>query len=336
MPIPPPPWFDGQTEDVDGVQKTYSLAYNRWKNVSSTPLGEYRTIPSDGSVTREKIASGAVVDDAIVTMSASKIRGVIPASNLPAYVDDVVEFANRPAFPSAGAAGILYVALDTSLVYRWSGSDYVPTGPAAGGLPPAGSVTNQLLADVEANTIKGARVAGRPKDLSPADVRAILIADAGAGPAQRYLGVDGAFAVPNLGVVGGIGPIAVPASAVGLAVSPSQAVIDLGIDGTSCGMFCVAGIFVSPPATVDVSISTNGGQTWTGGLLSFASFVGTKARGGAFTVDGEVGEGKSGLLFPTTSATSLFLEPVGQRLMRVARRDGGALSISRLTVTRIA
>lgn len=56
---------------------------------------------------------------------ASLVDGKVPASQLPAYVDDVLEYATASAFPAAGEAGKIYVALDTNLVYRWSGSAYV-------------------------------------------------------------------------------------------------------------------------------------------------------------------------------------------------------------------
>jgi hypothetical protein len=49
----------------------------------------------------------------------------VPAAQLPAFVDDVLEFANRAAFPETGESGKIYVALDTNLTYRWSGSTYV-------------------------------------------------------------------------------------------------------------------------------------------------------------------------------------------------------------------
>lgn len=52
-------------------------------------------------------------------------NGKIPQSQLPSYVDDVLEFANRSAFPISGESGKIYVALDTNLTYRWSGSEYV-------------------------------------------------------------------------------------------------------------------------------------------------------------------------------------------------------------------
>jgi hypothetical protein len=51
--------------------------------------------------------------------------GKVPSAQLPAYVDDVLEFANLAAFPGTGTAGVIYVALDTNKTYRWSGSAYV-------------------------------------------------------------------------------------------------------------------------------------------------------------------------------------------------------------------
>lgn len=49
----------------------------------------------------------------------------IPAAQLPSYVDDVLEYDNKSAFPETGEAGKIYVAKDTNLTYRWSGSAYI-------------------------------------------------------------------------------------------------------------------------------------------------------------------------------------------------------------------
>lgn len=51
--------------------------------------------------------------------------GKIAASLLPSYVDDVVEVANYASLPGSGEQGKIYVALDTNVTYRWSGSAYV-------------------------------------------------------------------------------------------------------------------------------------------------------------------------------------------------------------------
>lgn len=52
-------------------------------------------------------------------------NGLVPSSQLPSYVDDVLEYASVSAFPSTGETGKIYVALDTNKTYRWSGSEYV-------------------------------------------------------------------------------------------------------------------------------------------------------------------------------------------------------------------
>ena len=53
--------------------------------------------------------------------------GQIDSAYLPAYVDDVLEFESRDAFPTTGESGKIYV--DTSVeennTYRWSGSTYI-------------------------------------------------------------------------------------------------------------------------------------------------------------------------------------------------------------------
>lgn len=60
-----------------------------------------------------------------LSTKADLVGGKVPASQLPSYVDDVLEFANLAAFPEAGEAEKIYVALDTNFTYRWSGSVYV-------------------------------------------------------------------------------------------------------------------------------------------------------------------------------------------------------------------
>lgn len=57
--------------------------------------------------------------------------GLIKSELLPSYVDDVLEFANQAAFPGTGETGKIYVALDTNLIYRWSGSAYVQVASGA-------------------------------------------------------------------------------------------------------------------------------------------------------------------------------------------------------------
>ena len=56
--------------------------------------------------------------------------GRIPASQIPGGFDNIEEYANLAAFPTTGEEGKIYVAKDTNLTYRWTGSQYVEISPS--------------------------------------------------------------------------------------------------------------------------------------------------------------------------------------------------------------
>lgn len=56
--------------------------------------------------------------------------GKVPSSQLPSFVDDVLEYDSLSSFPSTGEAGKIYVAKDTNKTYRWSGTAYVEISPS--------------------------------------------------------------------------------------------------------------------------------------------------------------------------------------------------------------
>lgn len=51
--------------------------------------------------------------------------GKVPSTQLPSYVDDVLEFTQLDQLPNLGESGKIYVVTSTNLQYRWSGNDYV-------------------------------------------------------------------------------------------------------------------------------------------------------------------------------------------------------------------
>lgn len=57
-------------------------------------------------------------------------NGLVISSQLPSYVDDVLEYASTSEFPATGESGKIYVALDTNLTYRWTGSAYAEISPS--------------------------------------------------------------------------------------------------------------------------------------------------------------------------------------------------------------
>jgi len=80
-----------------------------------------------GDVTALDVRVTAIENDygvagGLATLDGS---GLVPSNQLPSYVDDVLEYANLAAFPATGETGKIYVAIDTSKCYRWSGSVYI-------------------------------------------------------------------------------------------------------------------------------------------------------------------------------------------------------------------
>ena len=80
----------------------------------------YKT--STGTENQSLTADGGTFD---LNTKADLVDGKVPSSQLPSYVDDVLEFANLASFPATGESGKIYIALDTNKTYRWSGSVYV-------------------------------------------------------------------------------------------------------------------------------------------------------------------------------------------------------------------
>jgi hypothetical protein len=58
--------------------------------------------------------------------------GLVPSTQLPSYVDDVLEYADLASLPATGTTGKIYVTLDTNKIYRWSGSAYIEISPTVG------------------------------------------------------------------------------------------------------------------------------------------------------------------------------------------------------------
>lgn len=54
--------------------------------------------------------------------------GKVLSSELPSYVDDVLEYDIKSEFPTEGESGKIYIDKDTNITYRWGGSTYVPIG----------------------------------------------------------------------------------------------------------------------------------------------------------------------------------------------------------------
>ena len=100
-------------------------------SVDSKGLITYATnvsIPTALGYTPENLANKGVANGYASLDATAKV----PASQLPSYVDDVLEYANLAAFPATGEAAKIYVTLDTNKTYRWSGSTYVEISASPG------------------------------------------------------------------------------------------------------------------------------------------------------------------------------------------------------------
>jgi hypothetical protein len=56
--------------------------------------------------------------------------GKVPSTQLPSYVDDVVEYNDLSSFPATGEQGKIYINTANNKTYRWSGSVYLEINPS--------------------------------------------------------------------------------------------------------------------------------------------------------------------------------------------------------------
>ena len=109
-------------------------------NVTMSQLG-FENVENKSSATiRSEITSDNITNALGYTPIDSNLKGVangmaelddagkVPASQLPSFVDDVLEYNNKSSFPTIGESGKIYVDLSTNMTYRWSGSSYVVIG----------------------------------------------------------------------------------------------------------------------------------------------------------------------------------------------------------------
>lgn len=55
---------------------------------------------------------------------ADLINGLVPSSQLPSYVDDVLEYNTRAQFPTTWEKGKIYIAINDDSQWRWTGTTY--------------------------------------------------------------------------------------------------------------------------------------------------------------------------------------------------------------------
>lgn len=111
----------GKVDDVKDVNGN-SIVTNKVATLSKTAVG-LSNVTNDAQVKRSEMG----VANGVATLDTA---GKVPSSQLPSYVDDVLEYANKAGFPTTGESGKIYVAKDTNLTYRWSGTAYIEISPS--------------------------------------------------------------------------------------------------------------------------------------------------------------------------------------------------------------
>ena len=118
--------YNNATTSTDGLMsssdktKLDGIAAGATKTTVDSALSSTSTNP-----VQNKIIYGAISSKADLDTS-----GKVLSSQLPSYVDDVLEYSAKSNFPSTGESGKIYVDTATNLTYRWSGSAYVEISPS--------------------------------------------------------------------------------------------------------------------------------------------------------------------------------------------------------------
>ncbi|MFT4062197.1 MAG: hypothetical protein QM642_07560 [Edaphocola sp.] len=124
----------GKEDSIAGGSTTqYWRGDKTWQTLDKTAVGLANVDNTSDTNKPISTATQLALDTKINTSEKGAVNGVatlgsdgkIPSTQLPSYVDDILEYATSSAFPATGETGVIYVAQDTNYIYRWSGSAYI-------------------------------------------------------------------------------------------------------------------------------------------------------------------------------------------------------------------
>ena len=114
--------------DLTGLTQ-FKNKLQEWANGAFVPVTRKvngKALSADVTLTADDVnAIPASQKGAASGVASLDENGQVPSSQLPSYVDDVIEVDNYDALPETGEAGKIYVTKDTNKSYRWGGSSYV-------------------------------------------------------------------------------------------------------------------------------------------------------------------------------------------------------------------
>lgn len=122
----------GNVDNTSDANKPVSTAQQAALNLKEDKAN-LKALAYKDSLTKSDVGLGNVTNDAQVKRSEMGVAngvatldssGKVPSSQLPSYVDDVLEYDNLAAFPATGEEGKIYLAKDTNKSYRWGGTEY--------------------------------------------------------------------------------------------------------------------------------------------------------------------------------------------------------------------
>ena len=125
------PWTDtipvrsvnGKTGYVSLVRKDVGL-----ENVDNTSdINKPVSLATLAALSEKLSASLKGVPNGLAELDEN---GIVPTSQLPSFVDEVVEYPDISDFPLEGRSGKIYIDLYDNKTYRWSGTTYTEISPS--------------------------------------------------------------------------------------------------------------------------------------------------------------------------------------------------------------
>lgn len=138
--------------DLPGTKITSTLSVDTTGNAATATLADRATV----ATTADALSPGATINGveftgaAPITISAEDtetprvavadigvtvapvVDGKIPAQYVPASFDQIDEFPTLEDFPEEGVPERIYIAMDSGVMYRWTGTSYVAISSGAG------------------------------------------------------------------------------------------------------------------------------------------------------------------------------------------------------------
>lgn len=135
-------FFQAKLPTSGSASSTYAIniSGNAASATTSTDAANHISNTSNPhGVTKSQVGLGNVTNDSQVKRSEMgtangvatlDAHGIINTSQLPSYVDDVLEYSSKSNFPATGESGKIYVDTSTNLGWRWGGTAYTQISPS--------------------------------------------------------------------------------------------------------------------------------------------------------------------------------------------------------------